>query len=415
MHATFAAMITTAALTSSQLKNQRISTVLAFALLPLSGFATDIYIPSLPSMGADLHIGSIQVQLTLTLFLISYGISQLFLGSILDSYGRYKFSMGALLVFILASVFIAVTHNIYIIYAMRIIHGITVAMIVVAKRAYFVDVYEGERLKHYLSMFTIIWSAGPIVAPFLGGYFQTTFGWQSNFYFLAGLAAVIAVLEAVYSGETIRHRTEFHLKKIAGLYAEMIKTTTFSLGILMLCFAYSMVIMYNMTGPFIIEHHFKFTPVAAGYCSLVLGLAWMIGGFIGKALISRPFFGKLFVNILLQLFVVIAMIICVSFVSNIYAMVFFAFIIHVGAGFTYNNYFTYCLARFPKNAAMSGGLTGGMVYVILSLLTYVVVAAIPAKDPHNLSYSYLVFILLSVAVMFILFRINRNPASALSK
>lgn len=406
-------MLTSPTITTSHLKNRAVSTVLAFALLPLSGFATDIYIPSLPSMGADLHISSIQVQLTLTLFLISYGVSQLFLGSILDSYGRYKFSMGALLIFILASLVIACTTNIYVIYAMRIIHGISVAMIVVAKRAYFVDVYEGDQLKHYLSMFTIIWSAGPIVAPFLGGYFQKTFGWQSNFYFLAALAALIAVLEIFYSGETIRHRTDFHLKKIASLYAEMMKTTTFSLGILMLSFAYSMVIMYNMTGPFIIEHHFNFTPVVAGYCSLILGLAWMIGGFIGKALISKPFFSKLFVNILLQLLIGVLMIISVKFVSNIYSMVLFAFFIHVGAGFTYNNYFTYCLGRFPKNAAMSGGLTGGMVYVILSLLTYVVVAAIPAKDVLNLSYCYLVFILLSVAVMFVLFRLNRNPKTAI--
>src|SRR3569833_1839806 len=82
--------------------------------------------------------------------------------------------MWALIVFILASIMIAVTHNIYVIYAMRIVHGIAVAMIVIAKRAYFVDVYEGEQLKHYLSMFTIIWSAGPKEAPFLGGYFQQT-------------------------------------------------------------------------------------------------------------------------------------------------------------------------------------------------------------------------------------------------
>src|SRR3954465_13898857 len=77
-------------------KNQRISTLLAFALLPLSGFATDIYIPSLPSMGADMHISAIQVQLTLTVFLITYGTSQLFIGSILDSFGRYRMSLIAL-------------------------------------------------------------------------------------------------------------------------------------------------------------------------------------------------------------------------------------------------------------------------------------------------------------------------------
>lgn len=180
----------------------------------------------------------------------------------------------------------------------------------------------------------------------------------------------------------------------------------------MLSFAYSMVIMYNMTGPFIIEHHFKFTPVVAGYCSLILGLAWMIGGFIGRALIKRPFFSKLFVNILLQLAMVILMIVVAKLVSNVYLMIFFAFAIHVGAGFTYNNYFTYCLGRFPKNAAISGGFTGGMVYVILSLLTYIVVAVIPAKDQLNLSYSYMVFIALSVLVMLILFRLNRKPAAA---
>jgi len=408
-------MLTTSAITTPQVKNQRVSTILAFALLPLSGFATDIYIPSLPNMGADMHISSIQVQLTLTLFLISYGTSQLFLGSVLDSYGRYKFSTGALLVFILASIIIAITHNIYVIYAMRIVHGIAVAMIVIAKRAYFVDVYEGAQLKHYLSMFTIIWSAGPIVAPFLGGYFQHTFGWQSNFYFLAALASIIAVLELLYSGETIRHRTAFRLKKIAAIYVEMIKATTFSLGILMLTFAYSMVIMYNMTGPFIIEHHFKFTPVVAGYCSLILGLAWMAGGFIGKALINRPFFGKLFINILVQLIVVVLMIVTAKFVNNVYVLIFFAFVIHVGAGFTYNNYFTYCLSRFPKNAGMSGGFTGGMVYVLLSLLTYLVVAAIPAKDQLNLSYSYLVFILLSVVIMLVLVGLRKKQAQAIAK
>jgi MFS family permease len=407
-------MLTTSAIKTPQVKNQRVSTILAFALLPLSGFATDIYIPSLPNMGADMHISSIQVQLTLTLFLVSYGTSQLFLGSVLDSYGRYKFSTGALMVFILASIIIAVTHNIYVIYAMRIVHGIAVAMIVIAKRAYFVDVYEGAQLKHYLSMFTIIWSAGPIVAPFLGGYFQHTFGWQSNFYFLAALASIIAVLELLYSGETIRHRTAFRLKEIAAIYIEMIKATTFSLGILMLTFAYSMVIMYNMTGPFIIEHHFKFTPVVAGYCSLILGLAWMVGGFISKALIDRPFFGKLFINILVQLIVVVLMIVTAKFVNNVYVMIFFAFVIHVGAGFTYNNYFTYCLSRFPKNAGMSGGFTGGMVYVLLSLLTYVVVSGIPAKDQLNLSYSYLVFILLSVVIMLVLVGLRRKQAPAIA-
>jgi len=389
-------------------EHQGISTILAFALLPLSGFATDIYIPSLPSMASSMEVSSLQVQLTLSLFLISYGISQLFIGSVLDSFGRYKLSLICLLIFAAASIIIANTHNIYLIYLMRIIHGFTVGTIIVAKRAYFVDLFTGDQLKHYLSLFSIIWSTGPIVAPFLGGYLQTAFGWESNFYFLAILAIILAVLEYIYSGETLTHFSEFSLKKITGIYVTMIKTASFSLGIVMLGLAYTMVMIYNMTGPFIIEHHLHLSPVVAGYSSLVLGFAWMVGGFIGKATINSPFFKKMAANLLFQIVFVLTMIISVQFISSLYTMVLFAFLIHVTAGYIFNNYFTFCLGLFPKNAGIASGLTGGITYVIVSFLSYSVISFLPAKDEHHLSQSYLVLTILSALIMFIIYRLTRK-------
>ncbi|MCX2479483.1 MFS transporter [Pedobacter sp. MC2016-15] len=391
-----------------QEKHQGISTVLAFALLPLSGFATDIYIPSLPTMSAVMQVSEIQVQLTLTFFLISYGVSQLFVGSILDSFGRYRISLVSLLIFAAASVVIAVTHQIYLIYLMRIIHGFTVGAIVVAKRAYFVDLFTGDKLKHYLSLFSIIWSTGPIVAPFIGGYLQNAFGWESSFYFLAGLALVLALLEFIFSGETLKHATEFNLTSITKIYVAMVKTANFTLGIVMLGLAYCMVMVYNMTGPFIIEHQLHLSPVIAGYSSLVLGFAWMTGGFIGKATINRPFFKRVAVNLGVQVLFVIAMIISTSFIENLYTLIFFAFIIHVGAGFTFNNYFTFCLSQFPKNAGIAGGLTGGINYVIVSFLSYGIIYFVPAKDELNLSYSYSILIFLSLLVMYFIFKANRE-------
>ncbi|UKT62513.1 MFS transporter [Pedobacter mucosus] len=389
-------------------KNEKIATLLAFALIPLSGFATDIYIPSLPTMAGELNATSVQVQITLSIFLISYGVSQLFIGSILDSFGRYKICLYALLIFAAASIIIATTGNIYLIYLMRIVHGLTVGAIVVAKRAYFVDLFKGEKLKHYLSLFSIIWSTGPIVAPFVGGYLQAAFGWESNFYFLAGFAIVFATLEFFFSGETLKNVTEFELKKILNIYVTMVKTTSFTLGIVMLGLAYCMVMVYNMTGPFIIEHHLKLSPIVAGYSSLILGFAWMVGGFIGKATINKPFFEKLLTNSILQVLFVVLMIISLNFVSNLWSMIFFAFIIHIGAGFTFNNYFTFCLSKFPKNAGIAGGLTGGITYVIVSFLSYAIVNFVPAKDERNLSYSYLVMIILSILVMFIIMKTRKK-------
>lgn len=387
---------------------QGVSTILAFALLPLSGFATDIYIPSLPSMAATLQVDSIDVQLTLSLFLISYGVSQLFIGSIVDSFGRYKLSMISLLIFAASCIVIAITHNIYLIYLMRIIHGFTVGTIIVAKRAFFVDVYKGDKLKHYLSLFSIIWSTGPIIAPFIGGYLQTAFGWESNFYFLAGLSLIMVLLEYKYSGETLRHFSAFSLRNIAGIYYNMIKTASFSLGIVMLGLAYSMVMIYNMTGPFIIEHHLGLTPLVAGYSSLILGFAWMIGGFIGKATINKPFFKKMGSNLVLQFLFVIAMILSLPFVANLYSLLFFAFIIHVTAGYIFNNYFTFCLGLFPKNAGIASGLTGGITYVIVSFLSYGIISMLPAKDERNLSLSYLTISIVSGLIMFTIYKINQK-------
>jgi MFS family permease len=389
-------------------KNQGISTILALALLPLSGFATDIYIPSLPTMAGELKVSSVDVQLTLSLFLISYGVSQLFIGSILDSFGRYKACLLSLVIFALSCVVVATTKNLYLIYLMRIIHGLTVGVIIVGKRAYFVDLFTGSKLKHYLSLFSIIWSTGPIVAPFIGGYLQNAFGWQSNFYFLAGLATILAILEYIYGHETLVHRIDFHFEKIINIYKGMISTLSFTLGIIMLGLAYCIAIVYNMTGPFIIEHHLHLSPIIAGYSSLVLGIAWMIGGFIGKATNSHPFFKRLVLNLGFQLLFVFAMLISLQFITGLYSLILFAFFIHIGAGFTFNNYFTFCLSRFPKNAGIAGGLTGGITYVTLSFLSYGIVNLFPAKDGHNLSYSYLILILLSIVIMFLAFKIRNR-------
>lgn len=389
-------------------QHQGISTILAFALIPLSGFATDIYVPSLPAMAASLNVSDIQVQLTLGLFLISYGVSQLFVGSLLDSFGRYRINMISLAIFALASVVVANTANIYLIYLMRIIHGITVGAIVVSKRAYFIDVFSGEKLKHYLSMFSIIWATAPIIAPFVGGYLQTYFGWQANFYFLAGFAVIIFFLELIFSGETLKQPMDFHLKKIALVYSGMIKTASFTLGIVMLGLSYCMVMIYNMTGPFIIEHQLHLSPVVIGYSSLILGAAVMVGGLISKATINKPFNKKLMINVIIQLLAVLAMLISTRFVSNLYSLIFFAFIIHTGSGYTFNSFFTFCLSRFPTNAGIASGLTGGINYVIVSFLSYGIIYLIPAHDESNLAYSYLILIALSVLIMLIIFRMTRK-------
>jgi MFS family permease len=391
-------------------QHRNISNLLAFALLPLSGFATDIYLPSLPGMATDMQVSGIQIQFTITIFLISYGLSQLFIGSILDSYGRYNTGLASLLVFTLASLVIATAHSLQLIYWMRVVQGITVGFVVAGKRAFFVDLYTGDKLKNYLGLFSIIWSTGPIIAPFVGGYLQTLFGWRANFYFLAALGGGLALLEFMFSGETLPQRTAFRIKRVLNIYKDMLTNLPFVLGIALMGLSYAMVMVCNMTAPFIIEHHLRFDAVTTGYCSLILGFAWMVGGFISKAMIKAPFFRKLAINIAVQALLVLLMLLVMQWVDNLYALVGFAFAVHVGAGFTFNNYMTFSMTRFPQNAGIASGLTGGINFLMVSALSYVIISSIPAHDGHNLGLSYGVLSGLAILVFVLARKVRRGNA-----
>jgi len=391
--------------------HQGVSTILAFALIPISGFATDIYIPSLPAMAGQLHVSNAAIQLSIVLFMVSSGISQLFVGSLLDSFGRFRLGIAALFIFTLASFVIALSHNIYIIYAMRILHGITVAFIVVGKRAYFMDIYAGEKLKHYTSLFSIVWACAPIIAPFLGGYLQASFGWQSNFYFLGFLALGIMILELIYSGESLKNYHPFRFRAIVGVYSSMLKAGDFTLGLVIIALSYSMLVVFGMTSPFIIEHLFHYSPIVSGYCALLSGVSLMTGGIINKILIRKHLVKKVLIAVSLQLIVAIIMIFVSGWKSNIFTFMPFVVLIHLGAGFIFNNVFAYCLGRFTKNAGVASGITGGSLFMITSFFSYGIVGAIAIKNQGLLGVVYFLLAALLLGALM-LFRRAKEGAGA---
>ena len=387
------------------------STILALSLIPLSGFATDVYIPSLPSMARDLHVSASAIQLSMVLFMFSSGISQIFVGSVLDSFGRFKIGVGALFVFSLSSVIIAVFPNIYVLYAMRIIQGITISLIVVGKRAYFVDIYSGEKLKNYISMFSIIWACAPIIAPFAGGYLQSLFGWQANFYFLGILSLAFLILELIYSGESLKDFQLFKIRPIVNVYGNMLRTVDFYTGLLILGACFGMLVIYNMSSPFIIEHVFGFSAVATGYSSLLSGFSVMTGGIIAKRLIDAPLTRKVTIALIAQIITVTLMITTAPLISNIYTLVGFTIFLHVCGGFIFNVIYGYCLSRFSKNAGTASGITGGVMFIASSLLSYGLASLYTVESQGLLGIANL-SLTLFIIVLFLVFNKQRKAATA---
>jgi len=385
-----------------------IPTTLAFALVPITGLATDIYLPSMPQMAQELGLNESKIQLTLSLFLISYGIAQFFTGALVDAWGRYRINLISLFLFIISFWVTAHTQDIWVIYLMRILQGILSAFVVISKRAYFVDVYDGEQRKHYLSIMTIVWSIGPIVAPFIGGHLQTQFGWRSNFIVLAAYSAVLFVLELIFSRETIRQKKPLHIDYLISEFKMMLKSIDFTFGIFMCGISYGLVMFYNLSGPFFIEHQLGYSAITTGYISLIMGLAWMCGGFIGKALIKKALIPKLRIANFIQILLIIGMLIVSLYKANLYTLTFFAFAVHCTAGFVFNNYFSYCLGRFPLSAGIAGGLVGGITYLLTSSLSYLTVSLVNPATQFQIGLGYGVFSILGLITLYVINKLVKS-------
>ncbi|QXV65835.1 MFS transporter [Mucilaginibacter sp. 21P] len=393
--------------------NRNISAILAFILIPISGFAMDVYVPSFPAMVHDLGTSVSNVRLTMTIFLISYGLSQLFVGSIIDSYGRYKLGLASLAAFIVTNLVIVSTRSIELIFVMRALQGFLISIIMVSKRSLFIDVFEGDKQKHYTSLLSVVWSAAPVIAPFLGGYLQHAFAWRANFYFLAIYAFVMLLLELRYSGETLPRTKPFHLGSIVNTYKKMITAPDFAYGIVILGLSYSMAIIFGMSAPFFIENVFHYSPVVTGYAALSSGIALLLGGMLSKSMIARNFMVKLTTANLLQAAFAVAMFVTASWFSSIYAIMFFVISLHFLMGFMYNIYFTYCLTRFPENAGVSGGITSGGGYIVTSFFSYLLANTLNIHNQQTFAISYMILIVL-IGIMLLFLRAYLNKPKAVN-
>ena len=381
-------------------KNKSISTILAFILIPLSGLVTDMYLPSLPDMASVFHTDAGAIQNTLILFLISYGVAQVFAGSVLDSFGRYTLNLVSLFIFSISNFVIVFTHTIELVYLMRIIQGIATAFIVVGKRAFFVDVYTGEKQKHYTGMLTIVWATAPITAPFIGGFLQNNFGWTSNFYLLGCYGFVMLIMEWLFSGESLQQPQPFRLNSVLSVYKKLITSFDFSSGILILGISYSMVMVFSMSLPFIVEHEFHLSPVVTGYCALLSGLSLFFGGILGKSFKKEYSFLKkaVFANII-QGIIILLMMVSAIFTTRLFPLMFFVMIIHIIGGFIYNLFFTYCLTRFPQNAGTASGITSGGSYLVTSVISTAIISFIMITGQASLAIGYLILSLMLIGVL----------------
>lgn len=346
--------------------------ILAILIVPISGLSIDIYAPSLPSVAHYFNVDKSLVQLTITSYMLGLGIMQLFAGTISDSFGRRKPFLIASCIFLLSTLVIPHVTNIHQLLFLRFIQGVAVAITVVPMRSIIPDLFEKQELYKWMNYMVMAWSIGPIIAPAIGGYFQHYFGWKSNFYFLFFYALITALLVYFYVPETSKHRHVFQVSDIFKRYKTIMTNADYLKALFMNGFLYSMIILFTVTGPFLIQIEMHYTAIAFGKMALVVGLCWFLGTMTNRFLLAFSNRKKSLACLVAMLIIAILMLIsAMYFKMDIYVLLIPIICMAWLGGIVFPNNFAKAVSLFPTMSASSNALFAGFIYIIVGITSSV--------------------------------------------
>ncbi|MDF2885377.1 MAG: drug resistance transporter, Bcr/CflA subfamily [Clostridiaceae bacterium] len=375
---------------------------LVFIVPFLMGLGVDLYVPSLPVITNYFHTQASLVQLTVSLSLLGYGVGQVILGVLSDSFGRRKVLLVSALFFTLISFASILSPNVFILETFRLLQGICVAGLAVVARAIVVDVFSGGELAKATNYFTLSWSLGPIIAPFIGGNLEHHFGWQANFYLFGLYGLFIFIYAFIKLQETNLHLSVFSFSQTYRSLREIITDPVFMLITTVSALGYAVIVLFNVVGPFLIEIVLKYSVVQYGNIALVLGFAYFLAAMSNRFVISY------FNNNSLLLFGFISsltgsiLMILLGFTldMNLFIVLIPIFLIFFFIGFIVPNALAQTMMLFSKIAGTASSVFGTLTGIIVFFVT-ILGSNLKTNSQIPLSVTYLVLLIISITLFWI--------------
>lgn len=253
------------------------------ALVALTPFSIDSYLPAIPAMAEALGTGVARVQHSVSSFLLGFAIGQLLGGPLSDRWGRRLVGTIGLLVYIATSLMVLFASHVDHLIILRFLQAIGGGFATVICAAIVRDLYRGRQAAKIISMISTMMLVAPLIAPVIGSLLLVAAGWQSIFIFLLLYGAAMLVLVRFLLPETVSRFSRVRRQRtpkssLVRNYGQVLRNRR-ALGFLAAqsCVSGSMFI-YITTAPFVFMEFFEVPashfPIYFGIC--VLGLICMV-------------------------------------------------------------------------------------------------------------------------------------------
>ncbi len=345
--------------------------LLLLASIAAGTMASDMYVPSLPAIAEKLHVSSLAVKWTLSIYLLGYASLQLVYGPLSDRFGRKPILLLSFVIGIVGSLLCAMATNITLLLVGRFIQGMGVGATATLGRTIVQDMYQGdpEKLSKAISTLMMVFSIAPIIAPVFGGYLQHYWGWHSIFILFCIYLSTLGVLIFFHFPETHLQLNPhaLHLRKLGTLYKKMLCTPSFLVFTFLSGVSFGGILAYYAISPFLYQTKLGLSAVQYGWLALATAVMLVISRALNIILAKRwPLSARLTIGLVcLWLGPCIMTVLSVSHQFNIAVILFPYLLFLLGSGLVMPNAMILAISDFNHAKGSAAGLyTLGQLIVV---------------------------------------------------
>ena len=250
--------------------------------------AMDIYVPSLPHISEIFHVSARDIQLTLTLFMLTSGIMQLIIGPLSDQFGRKITSFVTIAIFGIGTLLCFYAQSITQLVLFRIIQATGACGMLVIGFAIVRDLFSGEDSAQVYSFLNGLISFSPMFAPFIGSYLDIYYGWPSTFLFLM----IIPIFSFLTIGLGLEESLPQSKRKKVTLgilleYKSIITNKVFFIYTTATAMGLSYLYLFCSISSYIIIRTLNISESRYGFYFAFMGLSFFIGSFLSAYIVKR--------------------------------------------------------------------------------------------------------------------------------
>ena len=263
---------------------------LLLACLGMIGpFSIDTYLPAFAGIGASLGATPLQMQQTLSSYLLGFAVMNLFHGALSDSLGRRPVVLAGAALFTLASVGCALSQSIGQLVFFRALQGMSAGAGMVVSRAIIRDMFPPADAQRVMSQVTIYFGIAPAVAPLFGGLLFAHGGWHSIFWLLAVLGLLLWLANWRWLPETLHAsaRQPFEAGHLMRGYWQLLRNPHFLMLVLASGVPFNGMFLYVLSAPVFLGEVLGLAPTQFFWFFIL-----SVGGIMGGAFLSGRMAGR---------------------------------------------------------------------------------------------------------------------------